>query len=188
MAFNIKKRQPAPEQSESSNSEVSCGCGKGKNVVATQKWVWGVLDKIFGWMSFFRTGRLQVMGPIESQSINCCQANTRELIASKMVLFDRKGKKMTIYINDKGQLATEYEFENAFVYPVTGIGTREYLYKAGSIRDNFEGLSPTQLAERFIKFHDVESVTVEDDKICYKLCSTNGEDTLVRHSMLFTCN
>ena len=81
MAFNTKlnkkgkKRFSSRDGSEQETTEeCSCGCGnfpkpcpwgipfKKSNVVATQSWVWNILNKAWNWTKFFATQSLQVAG------------------------------------------------------------------------------------------------------------------------------
>lgn len=157
------------------------------NVVATQSWVRNALRGIMAWATSFRTGSLQVEGQTQSQTIITNAVRTSEIQTESLVLVDRDGKAMKLYVGDDGKVAVEYAFENVYLYPSTGIDVRCLYYtNERTIVDEFNGLTPEQVFMKFVEYTDVKTTTY-DEVECPRLCLADGEDKLVDRTLMFTC-
>lgn len=211
MAFNVKKNKRLPALAENSETtgenetnatengqhEVSTWNTNGKNFVATHGWVYGILRKLWNWTKFFATESMQVAGGIHAGRVSTCELQTNDIYATKLYLVDKNGRAMAIYIDDSGDIKYDYDYQDVFVYPGSGeVDIRNFVYRYGkdpysippddNVARNFVGLTPYELLMNFVPFIS-NGQTELDDKTCYRLCAADGEDELVRRTMLFTC-
>lgn len=127
MAFNTKNTRLAPPNGSTDGSTGDSNSGiseietiKHSNVVATQSWVGHVLDRIWNWTHKFRTGEIQVTGPLQAESIHATEIRANEIVANKLTLLDDNGKPVTLYVDEYGELKTQKTFEGVFIYPGNG--------------------------------------------------------------------
>lgn len=198
MAFNIRKskRMPATPQETETNELPEYGIvdptSEKSNVVATQSWVFKVLNNFWKWTKFFATESMQVAGGIHSGRVKTCELQTNDIYATKIYLLDREGKPCVIYVNDLGELKTDYDFKNVFVYPGddSNLEFKKYVYRYGQsderIAGNFVGLTPYEILLNFVPFES-NSYKKFNDKECYRICPADGEDVRVDGTMLVTC-
>ena len=145
MAFNIKKKQPAPDTGNNDDSDIidelppddseqtgndgesdnldfpedwgidESTIGK-SNVVATQSWVFRLVRTLWNWTKFFATKALRVAGPIHAQRVKTVELEADNAFASRFTLLDSDGRPALLYIKN-GKLQVDYDYRNAFIYP-----------------------------------------------------------------------
>lgn len=162
------------------------------NVVATQSWVKSMLDKFRDWTKFFATEQLEVGGTINAGRLKTVDLQTNDIYASRLTLLDPNGRPAQVYIDEKGNLQINYDFQDVFIYPGLGdVEIKRYVYRYGflpeQIASNFVGLTPYQTLANFVPYDATEAKKF-NDKICFKFCEADGRDVLIDKTMLFMCN
>ena len=110
MACNIRKskRMPATQQETETNELPEYGIvdptSEKSNVVATQSWVFKVLNNFWKWTKFFATESMQVAGGIHAGRVKTCELQTNDIYATKIYLLDREGRPCVLHVNELGEL------------------------------------------------------------------------------------
>ena len=77
--------------------------------------------------------------------------------ATRFTLIDRDGRPAVVFINERGELAINYDFKNVYVYSGTGdIDIRKYVYRHEDVAANFIGLTQYETQMNFIPFQSAE--------------------------------
>lgn len=81
----------------------------------------------------------------------------------------------------------DYDFHNAYLYPVDGVDTLRYVYRYPDMMDNFIKLTPYETYINFIPFDSNEKATL-NDRVCPRICQTDGKVVpIYPYPMLMKC-
>ena len=86
------------------------------HVVATQSWVKTMLNKFWDWTKYFATQTLQVAGGLHAGRIKTAELQTNDIYTSRFTLLDPFGRPALVYVDEKGNLRVQYDFQDVFVY------------------------------------------------------------------------
>ena len=191
MAFKGKNKRCAC-QDDSTTSDCNCSSSSSSgNTVATQKWVSQVFNRIYGWVNSFKTRSLQVLGTTQTDTVLANNVNSNRVYANELVLSDKNGRPVLIYIDDDGTVKTKIDFEGVYIFPGIDCGLKFYQFaydkEAETMYDNFKGLEAEEILAKFVDIDTTDSVTT-DGVECPRLCLADGLPELVEKTILVTCN
>lgn len=81
----------------------------------------------------------------------------------------------------------EYDFKEVFFYPGAGDAKIwRFVYRYKDVARNFIGLTPLETVLNFVPFESNCHKEL-NDKVCYRVCTADGEDEVVDKTLLVTC-